>query len=225
VISAVGHQTDFTISDFVADLRAATPSVAAENVILDKGKISSDIESVRNAIRERLMGLVQNNRRYLNSLIDRKYFTRPQTILGTRYQDAGIFHRELKDNIYNILSIKRQSLSQKTSRIVPDRIRSRIVSYRLTLRNNNLRWRNSIINNIGDKKKTAGFILESLEKNSPANIIKRGFAVIYDSGMKKSISSLDMASSGEDINIQLKDGRIRARVLEIFKNKLFKSGK
>jgi exodeoxyribonuclease VII large subunit len=225
VISAVGHQTDFTISDFVADLRAATPSVAAENVILDKGKISSDIKSVRNALIERLMGLVQNNRRYLRSLIDRKYFTRPQTILGTRYQDAGIFHKELKDNISGTVNIKRQALSQKNSRIVPDRIRSRIVSYRLTLRNNSLRWRNSIVNNIGDKKKTAGFMLESLEKNSPANIIKRGFAVIYDSGMKKSLSSSDMVSSGEDINIQLKDGRIRAKVLEILKNKLFKSGK
>ena len=225
VISAVGHQTDFTISDFVADLRAATPSVAAENVILDKGKISSDIKSVRNALIERLMGLVQNNRRYLRSLIDRKYFTRPQTILGTRYQDAGILHKELKDNISGTVNIKRQALSQKNSRIVPDRIRSRIVSYRLTLRNNSLRWRNSIVNNIGDKKKTAGFMLESLEKNSPANIIKRGFAVIYDSGMKKSLSSSDMVSSGEDINIQLKDGRIRAKVLEILKNKLFKSGK
>ena len=68
-------------------------------------------------------------------------------------------------------------------------------------------------------------MLESLEKNSPANIIKRGFAVIYNSGMKKSLSSSDMVSSGEDINIQLKDGRIRAKVLEILKNKLFKSGK
>jgi exonuclease VII large subunit len=108
---------------------------------------------------------------------------------------------------------------------VPDRIRSRIVSYRLALRNNSLRWRNSIINNIGDKKKTAGFMLESLEKNSPANIIKRGFAVIYDLGMKNSISSSDMTSPGDEINIQLKDGRIKAKVLEILKSKLFKSGK
>jgi exodeoxyribonuclease VII large subunit len=225
VISAVGHQTDFTISDFVADLRAATPSIAAENVILDKEKISRDIRGIRSALMERSMGLVQNNRRYLSSLIDRKYFTRPQTILGTRYQDAGIFQRELKDNISSILNIKRQVLSQSTSRIVPDRIRSRIVSYRLALKNNSLRWRNGILNNIGDKKKTAGFILESLEKNSPTNIIKRGFAVIYDSGMKKSLSSSDMINSGEEINIQLKDGRIRAKVLEILKNKLFKSGK
>jgi exodeoxyribonuclease VII large subunit len=225
VISAVGHQTDFTISDFVADLRAATPSVAAENVILDKEKISRDIKSIRSALMERSMGLVQNNRRYLSSLIDRKYFTRPQTLLGTRYQDAGIFHRELKDNISSVLNLKRQALSQKTSRIVPDRIRSRIVSSRLALKNSSLRWRNSIISNIGDKKKTAGFMLESLEKNSPANIIKRGFGVIYDSGMKISLSSSDMVASGEDINIQLKDGRIRAKVLEILKNKLFKSGK
>jgi exonuclease VII large subunit len=137
---------------------------------------------------------------------------------------VGISHKELKDSIYSIVNVKKQLLSQNTIRIVPDKIRSRIVSYRLALKNNSLRWRNSIINNIGDKKKTAGFMLESLEKNSPANIIKRGFAVIYDSGMKNSLSSADMASPGDDINIQLKDGRIKAKVLEILKNKLFKSG-
>jgi exodeoxyribonuclease VII large subunit len=224
VISAVGHQTDFTISDFVADLRAATPSVAAENVILDKEKITRDIKSIISAMMERSMGQVQNYRRYLTSLIDRKYFTRPQTLLGTRYQDIGISHKELKESISSIINIKKQVLSQESARIVSDRIRSRIVSYRLALRNNSLRWRNSIMNNIGDKKKTAGFMLESLEKNSPANIIKRGFAVIYDSGMKKSLSCADMVSPGDDINVQVKDGRTRAKVLEILKNKLFRSG-
>jgi len=218
VISAVGHQTDLTISDLVADLRAATPSVAAENVILDKEKITKDIKTAAAAMRERSLGLAKSHRRYLRSLIDRKYFLRPDTLLGAKYQDAAMAHRDLKDNMAGITGMKRKVLAGWNAGLRPERIISRIGSARLTVKNNIFRWKNSITSHIDRKKISAGFTMESLEKNSPVNIIKRGFAVITIKG--KSIKSVKAVSSGDDIGIQLGDGSIKARVLEILTKRL-----
>jgi len=222
VISAVGHQTDLTISDLVADLRAATPSVAAENVILDKEKITRDIKTAAAAMRERSLGLAKNYRRYLRSLIDRKYFLRPDTLLGAKYQDTVMAHRGLKDNMEDITGKKRKVLAGWNAGLRRERIISRIGSARLTVKNNIFRWKNSIANHIESKKRFAGFTMESLEKNSPANIIKRGFAIITIED--KSIKSVKAVSPGDDIGIQLGDGSIKARVLEILTKRLSGSG-
>ena len=66
------------------------------------------------------------------------------TILGTRYQDTAMAHRGLVDNISGNIRLKKMLLARRADRIVPDRILSRIRSHRLDLRNNNIRWKNSI---------------------------------------------------------------------------------
>ena len=66
--------------------------------------------------------------------------------------------------------------------------------------------------------------MESLEKNNPVNIIKRGFAVVYDMEKRVNINSIKQVSAGENIGVKLKDGHIRARVLEILKKKILRSG-
>lgn len=224
VISAVGHQTDFTISDFVADLRAATPSVAAENVILDKNKMTGDIKNIASAMLERSLWRLRTSRKQLRTLIDRKYFKRPVILLGNRYQDVGIAARDLAENISRTAGIKGARLLKTAARITPDRILARIDSYRLTLKNNDLRWRSRIISDVADRKKHISFVLENLEKNNPVNIIKRGFAAVYDIKTGKNINTITRVSTGEDIEVRLRDGQLKARVLEILKRKILRSG-
>jgi len=109
-------------------------------------------------------------------------------------------------------------------RLDAGRIYSRIKSYRLNSKNNAIRWRNSISNYKQDRNKYLSFIIENLEKNSPASIIKRGFAVVYDAESGKSINSIKLAAPGNIIDILLKDGTIKAKVKKIIFKKL-KSGR
>ncbi len=224
LISAVGHQTDFTISDFVADLRAATPSVAAEKVILDKKKVTGDIENIISAMLEKTLWRLRTSRKQFLTLIDRRYFKRPIIMLGNRYQDVSITRRDFSENISRIIGRKKTERVRATSGLVPDRILSKVNSYRLTIKNNDLQWRYSVINYVANKKKYINFMLESLEKNTPVNIIKRGFATVYDAKTGKNVNTVDMISRGEDIKVCLRDGQIKARVFEILKKSLLRSG-
>jgi exodeoxyribonuclease VII large subunit len=97
VISAVGHETDFTIADFVADARAATPSAAAELAVPDKTDVILSINQNINQIRNFLQTKLQNNRAQLNRLLQSPAFTRPKDKLN--------FNRINLDNLTNSLSI------------------------------------------------------------------------------------------------------------------------
>jgi len=168
IISAVGHETDYTIIDFVSDLRAPTPSAAAELAVYDLRYILDMISGYKKAL------------------------------------DIAIFDR-LEDKKFKLLSIetKLKYLNPITQVKVK---KQKIIEYRYRL-NKNIQ---SIF--LRDKHRLA-VLAQKLHGASPLTKLESGYAYIEDND-KKAIKSIDMIDVGESFNIYLKDGMLKANVLD-----------
>ena len=95
IISAVGHETDFSISDFVADVRAPTPSAAAEIAIQEKTKILKDFDNYHTILKKTLLQYINNCKIQINSLVKQPLFSSTYALLGKDMQRLD----DIKENL------------------------------------------------------------------------------------------------------------------------------
>ena len=211
VISAIGHETDFTIIDFVADLRAPTPSAAAELVILSRQEIEAQVEELNHrlerAVRYRLLMARQelselaqhgafrsmmdsihrgqqtlDDRRFRLEKAQRQFLERSRRRLET--VSAAVRHYDARRR----LAAVRQQLDAHTANLVAA-TRARILASQSAL-----------------DRRTA-----SLEALSPVAILNRGYALVFNAkgDLVKDASQL---APGDELAARLAHGRVQARV-------------
>ena len=110
VISAVGHETDFTIADFVADLRAPTPSAAMELVLPDTGELMRKFGNVKTRLSALLDRRLESEKKLLRMLSERRVFTSPETV----YQDKQLETARLGDMLEKALAGTLESKRKET---------------------------------------------------------------------------------------------------------------
>ena len=189
IISAVGHEIDFTIADFVADLRAPTPTGAAEMAVPQV----SDVERLLNQITIRLentiLNKVKNNRRKLEDIKNSNIFKNPIMIYQTKEMIFDSLIEKLKFNMINLTNVKEKEL---------------------------IRLKNSYVlkkpYQILDKKSNKYLqLISKLETLSPLLTLKRGYAITKKDN--KVISSVKDISKGDKLDIELTDGIINTEVI------------
>jgi exodeoxyribonuclease VII large subunit len=117
IISAVGHQIDFTISDFVADLRASTPSAAAQMVVKDKEELLKEIRSNLSKLISYQTSLTDYSRQRWKSAQQSYGFRRPLDIISQRSQRADELSRQLGDKIKNYFEFTKNDLSLREEKL------------------------------------------------------------------------------------------------------------
>lgn len=189
-ISGIGHETDFTITDFVADLRAPTPSAAAEIVIRAKSEICTQIDHMTRRVRHIIEGRVRNYRHELRHIMssDRLGLV-PRRIVAARER---LERRRMM--LFRMLDVHAKSL------------RRRLVAADQPL----LRYPARIVR---DREKLRATIA-TLNAVSPLSVLSRGYAIAFSRTRRGRKPILDSAQVkvGEQIEVQLKRGRLEATV-------------
>lgn len=117
IISAVGHETDFTISDFVADYRAPTPSTAAEIAVPDKNELLREIKHLRERLLQKTKRTMEFKKQCLTALLDRPIFKRPLDFINQYLQQIDDLIQKSSKAISNFLKLKKKELEIITAKL------------------------------------------------------------------------------------------------------------
>ena len=113
IISAVGHETDFTISDFVADVRAPTPSAAAEIVVPDREDLIKKIDSIANRIINGAKNKIDVGKSMLEGMMNRKAFKYPYEILRDKIDLCSSVEEKLKNLMQSFINETKREMEMK----------------------------------------------------------------------------------------------------------------
>lgn len=192
LVSAVGHEVDFTIADFVADVRAPTPTAAAALVVPDRAEWISLV----NRLAKRVARL---GRRTLED--------RAQTLdYMLRRMAAGI-RRQIASNQQDV-ALQRNALIQQSPAVRVEQSIGR-------LRNVQQRLTTAGRRSISDLKHRLQLAMRSLHSISPLATLERGYAVVLDADSGKALTDVSSVKAGSEIRARLHSGELLATVKEV----------
>ena len=193
VISAVGHEIDFTIADFVADLRAPTPTGAAEMAVPNQVDFYKYLDQVNIRLNQVIIKMINERRKKLDSLKDSYILKNPISIYEIKEQKFDNLYEKINMIMQNILSTERNNLEYYYDKL-------RISIDKALDRNKN--------NYLG--------YLNKLEVLNPLLTIKRGYSISKVDG--KVVSSIKNINKNDTLDVEFTDGYVTTNVVDIKKN-------
>jgi exodeoxyribonuclease VII large subunit len=208
VISAIGHEIDFTISDFVADLRAATPSAAAE--LITEGAHTSRVFLRETAayIREVIARRLRGEREDLEQLESRLIRVHPRQRLRDEMQHLDELHTALQRcarQTYRDCNVHAFHLGQRLARVKPSII---IKQLRQTARQLARRFGDAARQRWKDHRGQLKALEGRLQLLSPEGVLNRGYSITTDAATGKILRTAKSAKAGQKIRTRLKSGSV-----------------
>jgi exodeoxyribonuclease VII large subunit len=211
VISAVGHETDFTIVDFVADLRAPTPSAAAELVIRSRQEVEDHVVALRERLSRAMRYRLLMGRQALTELAQHGAFARMMEVIRQRQQRLDdlthrleLAQRQLLQQMHRHWEMISAAVRHYDLRLVLSSVRKQLESGTAALV--------AVMRNVLLQHRVRSERFQTaLESLSPLAILERGYALVFDSKGKllKDVGGVEL---GEEISARLAHGELRAAV-------------
>ena len=212
VISAIGHETDFTIADFVADLRAPTPSAAAELAIPPKDQLLEQVAAARNKIAQAMRYRLSNLHRRLHQLgTDRAAMILRRRIGRSlqRLDDCGF---RIRETWRAILEARRRRLQQLALRVQQKDVRLQFGDIHRRLERLSARLDQAMQRKLQRARIRLDPTAAHLSQLSPLKILDRGYALVQNEAGDL-VKSPAESPRGSEIHVRLANGKLNARVL------------
>ena len=214
VVTGIGHEVDFTIADFVADLRAPTPSGAAELVVPDGATWRTGFARLAQRLLQALRRQLRNDSDYLVAMRRRLALAHPGQRLRQNAQRLDELEQRLGSRVQLLLSDRRHRLQTLTTRLARTSPKAEV--QRLTHRHTVLdeRLRRALPQRLEALRQTLGTLARTLDAVSPLATLDRGFALVTRVTDGALLRDADAVGAGDLIDTRLAKGTLRARVIE-----------
>ena len=215
VVSAVGHETDITIADLVADVRAATPSAAAELVSPDQEDVVLRIRRSAGRLSRRVWTTIETQRSHLNRLVGAYGFRRPEQFLERKANRLEHFRGRLRALGSRLVQERRSWSVDLDRRLGHHHPRGRMAAARAEVGTARARFENAAHSSVSRKRAEVDSLGSALRVMDPRGVLGRGYSVAREAETGRVLTAASQTSPGASLVVQFHRDRIRGRVERI----------
>ncbi|MGE3690638.1 MAG: exodeoxyribonuclease VII large subunit [Novosphingobium sp.] len=206
VISAVGHETDTTLADFAADLRAPTPTAAAELAVPVREELLAQLAELALRKRRAIVRPIQLGRERLESRVQR--LPRPETLLAAAVQRLDGEAERLRRGLWDRTVAARQALQSAAAGLSVPLLAARLARGRERLAGARLSP-SLALRCIAEGRERVATLWRMAGQLSPAQVLKRGYAIVRDQ-VGKPVMTAQAARASAALELEFADGRVEA---------------
>lgn len=217
IVTGIGHEGDFTIADFVADKRAATPTAAATLVTIDSGELKEQLTKVELRLNSIIARQITNLEHQYHTLKNNYYFKSYHEVLDLKIKDLNNLYFKLNQlsplNKINIGFSNLESFKKRLALIKPlEKIKAlndKVYDYSLKL--------DQVLGNkINEFERKIDNHIDRLIIINPLNLMKKGYVLAYQEGrIIKTVTKLDQA---KPLEVKFSDGKVETKITKIERN-------
>ncbi|TKI55958.1 exodeoxyribonuclease VII large subunit [Brevibacillus antibioticus] len=222
VISAVGHETDVTIADFVADVRAATPTAAAELAVPHYLEWVERVRQLEIRMHRAVRGTMTEQRNRLTRLSNSYAMRQPERRLEEASERLDRAHLRMRQSMKHLLDRRRERYTRLDEQIKRYRLADQIGDKRKNLSTLRATLDERMLGRLNQKRMAFAARIATLEALSPLKVMQRGFSLVYTND--RLVKSVEQFAPGDAIMVRLSDGSATARVEKVNREEEKQSG-
>ncbi len=213
IVSAIGHETDVSISDFVADIRAPTPSAAAELLAPDRAELLNRLRSAERQLGLRANEALTRKRMQLQHLHQR--LRHPRERLQQHNQRLDDLTLRLQRAIHAQVQWRNQNHNHLQARLAAQHPQEALTAHQQQLKNLQLRLARATEFNLKQTKQRLHALLQTLHVVSPLATLDRGYSILMTKNEQHIIRSIDAVQPAQTVQARLADGYLTLQVQAI----------
>jgi exodeoxyribonuclease VII large subunit len=217
VISAVGHETDFTIADFAADLRAPTPSAAAELVAAHEDELCTRLDHLQRNLQRLMRFKIIDARTRVQENAMSQVFDEVRGKLRDARRDTDRATHELQTLVKRALQNAQRRSDSVLHRLAPAQLRERLSAARARFDSAYTGCNAAAAGRLEEAKQRLGLAAASLDALSPLAVLQRGYAIAQDKDGRL-VRDAQAVATGDLLRVRLARGKLNCRVEEAEEN-------
>lgn len=214
-ICAVGHETDHCIADYVADVRAPTPSAAAELVIAEKTQQMHLLSQMLKRMQHTVHQLIRHDKQRLAGIMRYPLFQSPYALLGPWIQQTDLLRQDLDSSMKHLLVRQHLILNAKKQTLTSLNPLMRLRHYREKLFALTKGIEGMGQRKMHDIRRSLKHLKDSLDSVNPKNVLTKGYCILFSEKDHSAISSVHSVEKGQKVEVLLSDGSLSATINDI----------